>query len=67
MNLKKAKYIIFVFCLLMVVSIVVCSITKIKWIGYLGIAFALLGVADTIAVLLSLIDFVSFITQKIFY
>ena len=33
-----------VFCLLMVVSLLACSVTKIKWIGYLGIAFALLGV-----------------------
>lgn len=44
MKLKTAKYMLFVFCLLMVVSLVVCSVTKIKLIGYLGIAFALLGV-----------------------
>ena len=44
MKLKKAKYMLIVFCLLMVVSLLACSVTKIKWIGYLGIAFALLGV-----------------------
>ena len=30
MKLKTAKYMLFVFCLLMVVSLVVCSVTKIK-------------------------------------
>ena len=44
MKLRTAKYLLYVFCLLMVVSLLICFVTKVEWIGYLGIAFAFLGV-----------------------
>lgn len=45
MKLKTAKYVLFAFCALMCVSLILCSAAKEAWLGYLGIGFALVGAA----------------------
>ena len=44
MKLKTAKYIFGAACILMVLFIILCSHTKRMVFGYLGIAFAIIGV-----------------------
>lgn len=45
MKLKTAKYVLFAFCALMLASLLLCSVTKEIWLGYLGLGFAFAGAA----------------------
>ena len=43
MKLKTAKNLLLLSCLIMAILLVICSVTKILWLGYLGIAFVFAG------------------------
>lgn len=45
MKLRTAREILLASCLLTIVAILACSLTKTAWMGYLGIAFAVVGTA----------------------
>lgn len=47
-SLKTARRILVVFCVLMVGAFVLCSVTGIRWLGYLGIGFAFAGAGSWI-------------------
>ena len=43
MKLKTAKNLLLLSRLIMAILLVICSVTKILWLGYLGIAFVFAG------------------------
>ena len=51
MDLKTAKYLLLAFCVLMCISLLLCSATKEIYLGYLSIGFAMAGAAVWITLL----------------
>ena len=43
MKLKTAKNLLLLSCLIMAILMVICSVTKVLWLGYLGIAVVFAG------------------------